>query len=94
MLYDTVKLQLTLTTMRVQQCHRSKLISMMHKDFFDFTLFLGVPRGIFPEKMSPVVEKRVPQQPIDACGLNNCMSRARHFFLNSNEKIFLTSPSF
>jgi hypothetical protein len=62
--------------------------------FFDFTLFLGVPRGIFPEKMSPVIEKLSPQQPIDACGLSNCMSRARHFSFNSNEKIFLTSPSF
>jgi hypothetical protein len=64
------------------------------KNFFDFTLFLGVPRGIFPEKMTPVIEKLVPQQLIDACGLSNCMSRARHFSLNSNEKIFLTSPSF
>jgi hypothetical protein len=64
------------------------------KRFFDFTLFLGCQGASFPEKMSPVVEKLVPQQPIDACGLNNCMSRARHFSLNSNEKIFLTSPSF
>jgi hypothetical protein len=61
---------------------------------FDFTLFLGVPRRILPEKMSPVIEKLSPRQPIDACGLSNCMSRARHFSLNSNEKIFLTSPSF
>jgi hypothetical protein len=27
------------------------------KYFFDFTLFLGVPRGIFPEKMAPVIEE-------------------------------------
>jgi hypothetical protein len=61
---------------------------------YDFTLFLGVPRCIFPEKMTPAIEKLVPQQPIDACGLGNCMSRARHFSLNSTEKICLTSPSF
>jgi hypothetical protein len=34
------------------------------------------------EKLSP------PQQPIHACGLSNCMSRARHFSLNSNENLF------
>jgi hypothetical protein len=49
---------------------------------------------ISPEKMSPAIEKLSPQQPIDACGLSNCMSRARHFSLNSNEKIFSTAPSF
>jgi hypothetical protein len=47
-----------------------------------------------PEKMSAVIEILSPQQPIEACGLSNCMPRARHFSLNSNEKIFLTSPSF
>jgi hypothetical protein len=30
--------------------------------------------------MAPVIKELVPQQPIDACGLNYCMSRARHFF--------------
>jgi hypothetical protein len=29
--------------------------------FFDFTLFLGVPRGIFPEKVSPALAKLVLQ---------------------------------
>ena len=46
-----------------------------------------MPRRILPEKMSPAIEKLVPQQPIHACGLSNCMSHARHFSLYSNEKI-------
>jgi hypothetical protein len=68
--------------------NQPRAIACHARDFFDFTLFLGVPRGIFPEKMSPVIEKLSPQQPIDACGLSNCMSRARHFSLNSNENLF------
>ena len=64
------------------------------KIFSESTLFLGVPRGIFPERMSSVIEKLVPQQPIDACCLRDCMSRARHFSLNSNEKTFSESTLF
>jgi len=43
------------------------------KTFFESTLFLGLLRRVIPEKGSPAVAKLVPQHPIDAHGLSNCM---------------------
>jgi hypothetical protein len=54
----------------------------MKRIFFESTLFLGLPRGICPEKVSPALAKLVLQQPIDAHGLSDCMPRARLFSLN------------
>jgi hypothetical protein len=53
-----------------------------------------MPRGIFPEKMSPVVEKLVPQHPFDAHGLRNCKSRARIFSLTAMKSFMSENPNF
>jgi hypothetical protein len=38
-------------------------LNWKEKLFFESTLFLGVPRGVFPEKVSPALAKRVLQHP-------------------------------
>jgi hypothetical protein len=38
--------------------------------------------------MSPVIEKLSPQQPIDACGLSNCMHARATFLLNQMKRFF------
>jgi hypothetical protein len=53
----------------------------MKRFFFDFTLFLGEPRGIFPEKMSLDLETLAPQRQlctraIASCTKPNTQSRA------------------
>jgi hypothetical protein len=50
---------------------RAQHVNAHAEDCFDCTLFLGGPRRILPEKMSPVIEILSPQQQIDACCLSN-----------------------
>jgi hypothetical protein len=45
--------------------NQPRAIACHARDFFDFTLFLGLPRGIFPEKVSPALAKLVLQHPYD-----------------------------
>jgi hypothetical protein len=46
---------------------RARFFSLNWKEklFFESTLFLGLPRGIFPEKVSPALAKLVLQHPYD-----------------------------
>jgi hypothetical protein len=55
---------------------------LKRKAFFEITLFLELSLRVFPEKVSTALAKLVPQQPIDAHGLSDCMPRARLFSLN------------
>jgi hypothetical protein len=62
--------------------NQPRAIACHARDFFDFTLFLGLLRGIFPEKVILALAKLMLQHPLDAHGPSHCMSRARFFSLN------------
>ena len=84
------------TSSNIEQLHVTLTLKSdgNEKIFFERTLILGLSWRVFPENMRPELAKLVPQQPIDAHGLSDCMPRARLFSLNWNEKIFFERTLF